>query len=251
MRPVFTSFHHWVSRDRSRVLSFLGDFTFMIAPVYIAVQAVAVFGGLTSLAALRGAAFLFGPLVMLISGARISILPSFGETVRHDRDALRVTVIRVASGLSALAAMWSVVVLLLPNGFGTAVLGATWSVSRPLFVAIAIFTVVRCGTMAPLDGLRALGGGRRLLVVRGAGGALYLIGAVLGAAVGNALGAVDGMAIAAVLAAVVAWSEFWRGSFPPGTVPERAGLENVVVHANHGWVADRTRRISATISDDS
>jgi hypothetical protein len=209
--PQFSQIHHWVSRDRTRVLSFLTEYVVTMGPVFLAIEAIALAGGLTAVGAIRGAQFLFAPLVSLIAGARIYVLPSFGE-VAHNLSALRARVLRVASVLVVGSALWSICIIILPDALGVSVLGATWSSAQKLLVATAVMMVVRCGAMATFDGFRALGGGRPLVTTRTVWGVLYLSGAALGATLKQASGAADGMAVASALGALVCWVGFWRAS---------------------------------------
>jgi hypothetical protein len=246
--PNFRAVWHWVTRDQSRVMSFLGDFVAMTGTNYLALQSVSLISGLQAFGALRGAEFLFAPLAVIVSGARLFILPFFGEAASGGRTSLRSRVATAALGLYSVALLWSLFVLAVLPGFGSAVLGHTWTIAKPLLLAVAIFSVVRSGALAALDGIRALGGGRRLVLVRTIGGLLILVSAITGALLNGAAGAATAMAIAMTLAAMVAWDGFRRATFgnPPAPLTEPVRIHELSFVRPEGTSAsDRPGRTAA------
>ncbi len=202
----------WVTKDFSRVGSFLADFSVMIGSFYVAVYLVGVVAGLGAVAGLRGAQILFAPFDALVAGFRIFLLPALGEAAGRGVAAIRHEARRIGAVLGALASLWGALVLLLPRSVGTGVIGDSWDGAEKLFPALAIVYVARSVATPALDGMRALGGGVRLVRLRSTSAALTLAGVVGGAALGKAGGAAIGFAVAFAASAVMWWLGFQRAS---------------------------------------
>ncbi len=143
--------------------------------------------------ALRGASTLYGPMNVLFNAATGFGPPLLNRTGGGRRAARAAA---AAGGvLAALAAAWTAVLLLLPDGYGRALLGDTWASAARLlpatgsqYAAMALGTcglltlrVLRPRTTLPLQLVFSLASVCCLL-----GG--YLLGGVLGAAWGLCLG---------------------------------------------------------------
>jgi hypothetical protein len=109
----------------------------------------------------------------------------------------------VSAGMSAAAALWGAVLVLLPDSLGTRVLGPTWYTAAQLVVPFALLTVGLTASAGPQTGLRALAAAKRGLRARLVAAPLLLAGAV-----GGALGAAWGMAAGYWAAAAVWWWQF-------------------------------------------
>lgn len=155
---------------------------------------------------LRGAATLLGPANLIASTVRSLIIPTFVRSARAGpraelRAASRIAIVLVASTLPIV-----VVVLALPDSFGTQVLGQTWLVARPVMGPLALEVVFGLIGGVPAAGHRAaLAGGRSLLLrlVTGVPRPFVVVAAGIGAGVEGAAWAMA--AIAALNAGIWWW----------------------------------------------
>ncbi len=192
--PARRNVWSWISEDRARVGGFFGDFGLMIGAGYFAIYLVALIESVRAVAGVRGAMILFGPLDSLFAGVRIFTLPALADAAHAGRRALlgRAGVVGVAS--AAITAAWAVVILSLPRSVGTALLGPTWDVARPLCAAIAVASAARYVTLPAEAGLRALNDPRRIVLLRATVTTAVLAAVAVGTVEAGARGAVAGLA---------------------------------------------------------
>lgn len=215
----------WIRDERERAFSFLSDFILIVGVVYVSIYAVGLVAGLATVAAIRGAQLLFRPFDVFVSGLRIVTLPALARTSARDTTAI----VSKARQLSALllipALVWSATMIALPDAVGRAVLGDTWQVAKPLLLPVAAAAIARTVALPSVDGIRALGGGRRLVVRRLVTSFLILTGTVLGAVVADAGGAANGLALALVVSAVIWWIGLLHAS-RDGPTTARVGIKS-------------------------
>jgi len=106
---------------------------------------------------------------------------------------------------------WSVVLLLLPDAVGQAVLGDTWAGARSVLIWTAVEYAALGFVVAPEIGLQAREAARPLIRLQVVYSLMVVAGGVIGAVVGNEAWAVAaGLAVASTLAGVVTWVTFVR-----------------------------------------
>lgn len=208
----------WITADRSRIGGLFSDFILMIGAGYFAIYLVALIGGVRAVAGVRGAMILFAPLDSVFAGVRIVTLSALAEAVRAGRRVLVRRAGIVALGSAAITAGWAIVILTLPRSVGTALLGPTWDVARPLCAAIAVASAARYVALPAQAGLRALNDTRRIVILRAVQTAATLAAVAVGTAEAGARGAASGLA-----AAHCAGSALWARGFllRARSVPER------------------------------
>ncbi|HEV2775787.1 MAG TPA: hypothetical protein VGV90_09370 [Solirubrobacteraceae bacterium] len=210
--PTYTKLTTWITADRARVGGFFSDFVLMIGAGYFAIYIVALIGGVSAVAGVRGAMILFAPLDSVFAGVRIVTLSALAEAVRVGRRVLvrRAGVVALVS--AAITAAWTVVILTLPRDVGTALLGPTWDVARPLCAAIAVASAARYVALPAQAGLRALNDTRRIVSLRVVQTIVTLGAVAVGTAEAGARGAAGGLA-AAHCAGCALWARgFLRGA---------------------------------------
>ena len=154
-----------------------------------AMYATAAFAGLAAAGALRGAQVVLGPLNMLNMGVTS---PAIAESVRIGRRSPRrmmraVELLGVA--LVVVCVAWGVVVYVLPDSVGEALLKRSW---QPAHDVIPAYTVVMAASgmlTAATVGLRAMAAAKRSLRSRLVTGVLAVAGGTVGAATSGAVGA--------------------------------------------------------------
>lgn len=207
VRPRFSAVGAWVRHDRERIWGFVSDFLLTIGSVSAAIYLVGAIAGLAAVAAIRGAELLFQPLNALFSGLRVLTLPALAKAATDGGLQVRVGARNLSAAYALTAAAWAAVVLALPDVAGRAILGVTWSSAEALLLAIGVLYLARAAAVPAMDGLRALGAARRLILVRLVFVAMLFTGTVAGAAAGGGHGAAYGLALASC-AGLAAW---WGG----------------------------------------
>jgi hypothetical protein len=154
---------------------------------------------------------LAGPLNLLFMGATFAFV-SEGVRIVHHAPAQLPRAIRAVSGTAAaIAVAWCTIVLVLPDGLGSRVLGATWHQARPLFPMIALMMIALATALGPTQGMLSLAAAKRSLFTQMAGLGIQVPLVVGSAALAGARGAAAGFAITTMFRALVAWDQFRRG----------------------------------------
>jgi hypothetical protein len=198
----------WWRRHRDLNARYLGEFLTIGAVSQLNNYGVSAVAGLAVVGALRAGEILIGPVYVLFMGGNMIAVAEGARVAARSAAALGRLSLLVSAGMSAAAALWGVVLILLPDSLGTRVLGPTWYTAAQLVVPFALLTVGLTASAGPQTGLRALAAARRGLRARLLAAPLMLAGAIGGAALAGAVGAAWGMAAGYWAAAVVWWWQF-------------------------------------------
>ncbi|MEV6105923.1 hypothetical protein AB0M28_14580 [Streptomyces sp. NPDC051940] len=168
----------------------------------LAVVGLGLFASQLAVGALRGAVTLYGPMNVLYNSAT-SFGPPLLNRVAGPRRKVRATA-ALAALLSGTAAVWTTVLVLLPERAGREILGDTWSAASGLLPATGSqYAAIAAGTSALLT-LRVLAP-RATLPIQVVF-SLASVGFLLcGYAVGGVLGAAWGLVVGSGLKAVALW----------------------------------------------
>ncbi len=133
-RPAFTGLVPWLTYDRRRV--HLGADAAMagLAPVGNGILAAAV-SGASATATVRGAAAVFAPLATLALAMSLGAVPEAKR--RRPETALRF-LLGLTAALVALSAVWGLLLLVMPDSWGEAILGRTWELAKPILPLLAL-----------------------------------------------------------------------------------------------------------------
>lgn len=186
----------------SRSVAYAADTLVGSGVVQLVTWIATAIGGLTVAAALRGAGTLAGPVTVVLSAARAVLIP---RSVRHlgTDDALRRCALDAAL-LGGLALPVLGLLAAVPDTVGSAMLGDTWPVVRPILPVTAVELLFQLVAAVPEATHRALGVSRRILAVRCAT-AVVRIPAVTAAAPFGVGAVVTAAAVVTVLGAVAWW----------------------------------------------
>jgi O-antigen/teichoic acid export membrane protein len=171
---------------------------------------VGAVAGVRALGSLRGAQMLLGPLNVLVMGARLIAVPEAVRLLDSSPHRLRRACVAVSGSLAAAAILWGLVLTLLPQAAGEALLGATWEGAHRVMFPMALSMAGSGVAIGAGVGLRAMLENRRATKARVMISILIVGAAVGGAAVGGALGAAWGIAAISLLSGVVWWVELNR-----------------------------------------
>ena len=205
------------SRATTRLGRALGwDFLLFAGSSQLAIGLLGPIAGLEALAAVRGAGTLLGPLNVILTGARTTLLPAFGKLKSHAPGRLTPNAIRVSLGLALLTAAAGTVLYLLPSSLGERLIGASWDGARKVIPPMTLMVAARAGTEGAWLGLRVIEAGRVLVTARIVAVPFTIGLTVAGAHLGSAAGGMVGLALANCVSLVMFWRGYARSIDQPG-----------------------------------
>jgi O-antigen/teichoic acid export membrane protein len=205
-------------------LPLLANYLLTSAPVYLLFLITPAVAGLAELGLLRAAYVPFGLFGVLLQGMQLVALP-YAMRMPTPSAVVRLAR-RLSIGLAGVAALWGVMVMLLPASIGSWLIGDLWGPTQTTRALFAVAVVGDALITGPLLALRALRAPGRLVRVRLVSGPTTL---VLGLVLLPVLGA-DGVALASIAGSattlVLAVIEVRRtvGQSPLESAPETPGL---------------------------
>ena len=198
----------WLTDHFDLASRFLLDYATAGGASYLTILLLGVVAGLPAAAAVRGVSRSSAPSTSCSQGAVSPSSPRGSAWPIATGTASAGSVRILALALTAVAALWLVIGLLLPTRAGVAILGQTWDDARDVLPAMGIGLVAGGITGAAFVGLRSLGDARRNLRSRMTSLPVLLALPVAGALISDAAGYSIGFAIAAAVAAFVWWRQF-------------------------------------------
>ncbi len=232
--PRLNGIGAWLRENSSMAVSFTADFVSMAVAGQLVIYLLPLIVSLSAVGSMQGAALLYGPLAVVMTGSRAFGVPE-GVRIRHGGPmALRRFEGGYGAGLFAIAAVYFAAVLLLPATWGRFILGASWAGSSPLLLWVGLSMLGTALAVAPAQGLRILAAGRRILLARAVDAPITIALSITGAFLGGVSGAAMGLGAAKLLAAGIWWLQFLRACRDDrkGCSPHPAGPETAVVPSN-------------------
>jgi len=189
------------------------DFVLNMGAVNIATYLVGAIVGLAGVGGLRAAQTLLGPLQLLFSGLSSFVLPVFSRRAAGGAriERLAATTAFVAGGV---AAIWVLVLLLLPRPLGVALLGDSWDGARQVMLATGVVSISVALAMGASLGLKALSRPDLLLRVTLVQAPLIVGLGAYGAVTSGTAGAAVGFALAQAVGAALSWLVFVAAERP-------------------------------------
>lgn len=218
----------WLREQRDLGIRYLVENVVQSGGTQLRMYALGAIAGLADVAALRGAQLLLGPLLTVLMGIGTVAVPEAVRWWRRSRRHLVKFCLALGSVESSASLLWGLgLLVLLPMGLGSFVLGKVWEPASVLVLPLCLTVIVGTFTTGATTGLRALGAARRSLRSQVVESTMFVIATVVGATVAGALGATWGGLIAAVLAGVFWWTQFrFALSEARGTEPTPPGVED-------------------------
>jgi O-antigen/teichoic acid export membrane protein len=210
----------WVRTHRELWPRYAAEFVAAAGGWQMTLVAVAAFGNLAAVGALRGAQALVGPLNVFFLAVPLVGITEGARLWRSGRAEPRKFAAWLSAGLATLAVLWGAALAALPAGAGRALLGATWPDARALWVPIVIVMAGVGAGLGALAGLRVVGDARASLAGGLTVAPLTMVASVTGAWLGGTRGAAWGWAIASVIGVGIWWRQLARAgrSAPHGSV---------------------------------
>jgi O-antigen/teichoic acid export membrane protein len=197
----------WLTTHRTMSSAYFGEYVSAYAGGQVVLLALGAIAGLAALGAVRAAQVFYGPLNTLFGGIYMALVPD-GARQRDRPDRLVRMMVAATALITAAAASWMVVGLVLPDRIGTALFGQTWVDAQELMLAMGVATIAGSAATGGLAGLRSLGAARRSLRARLYSLPPLVVFTVVGAAAGAAVGYTIGFALANVVVTAVWWVTF-------------------------------------------
>jgi O-antigen/teichoic acid export membrane protein len=222
----------WLREQRDIAPRFLAEFFATFGASQATFYGIGAILGLAAVGALRGGWLLLGPLNIPLMASSLVGIPEGVRLLRGGAERLKRLSLTLSTALLALVVGWGVVLLLLPDVLGVAVLRANWFAARLVLLPLVIaFSGMAVGVGATV-GLRALAAAHRSLRASVLTSVITFVGMTAAALMG-------GLQLATWTFAVVAWvgtGLWWHqyleaisdvgsrspvlGSAQPGTSPQ-------------------------------
>jgi O-antigen/teichoic acid export membrane protein len=204
--PKLPGVWEWLSRQRDLGFRYMVEGTTNSAATQLRNYGIGLILGLAAVGYVQAASTLMGPFMVIITGSGLIILPEAAKMWRDSPRRLPKYCIIISAVYTLLGLAWGAVLLVaLPRGLGSGLLGPIWRPSYPLVLPTTISIMGLCVTSGAGTGLHAAGAARQSLRAAILTSAIYVACSVAGAVEGGAVGAVEGTAVATWLGALVYW----------------------------------------------
>jgi O-antigen/teichoic acid export membrane protein len=194
--PAAGEWHRWVRSHRDLIPGFVAELIIRNGGWQVTILVLTATGGLAAVGALRGAQVVFGPLNVLLLGIGLAAVPEAVRLRHRSLDRLDRLVVAMSVGLASVAVAAGLASLAIPDSLGVALLGDTWTDTRPVLLPQALLMASIGAVAGFLTGLRALAAASRSVMARVVILPASLAGGVVGSWAGGAVGAVTGLAVA-------------------------------------------------------
>jgi O-antigen/teichoic acid export membrane protein len=224
----------WVSHHRDLGPRYLAQGTSQSAAVQLRAYGVGLVLGLAALGSVQAAATLFGPMTILFLGMSLVTIPEAARILRRSPRRLPLFCLVITGGLSMTALAWGIVLLVaVPRGLGSWLLGPIWRATYPLVLPQMLFVIGQGIGFGEGTGLGALGAARRSLRQAIVASILFLIGSVVGAVAGGAAGTVWGAAVSQWISAAYGWWQLREAQRDAGHIPPGRGFRLIRPNRRH------------------
>jgi len=161
--------------------------------------------GAAGVGAIRGGHTLFGPFTVVALGLMSGgIAEGSRLLVRSPHRVLPVLYVMTGS-LVAVSAVWSAILLTMPDAWGRALLGETWPVATEVILPFAVVTAGGGATTGAMLGLRIVAAASKTFRLRALTGCVIVAAGASGAWGWGAAGGVWGLAVGNWSTAIGAW----------------------------------------------
>jgi O-antigen/teichoic acid export membrane protein len=189
-----------------------------------AASSVGAIAGARALGGLQGALLLVRPFMTFQIAITAASIGHVTRSLEAGGAIVRRYIGRVSALATAAAAVNLIVIVLLPDGIGRAVLGDSWKVAEPLLLATGVqilFLGLLTGPRAGLLGMRAI---RKVMAIDIVTTGLVFAASIVGAEINGALGAIWAVTIVQAAMTAVIWTTFLKES-PQGDADASVATE--------------------------
>lgn len=185
----------WLRMARHRAAGLMADFMLLTGVGYIGLALIPLVANLPTMAALRGARFLFNPFLASLTGIRVIALPTLTRRIARGKQHYYRAARLLGGTLVTVAVVYSAILLLLPDSIGAQLLGDSWTSVSAILVPVALAYMAQAVAYSAVEGLRVVGSASRLLTTRAIGSTLTIGLMLAGAATSGAMGGAIGMCV--------------------------------------------------------
>jgi O-antigen/teichoic acid export membrane protein len=221
VKPKLGAARQWLSRNWDLAPRYVIEGTTNSAANQVATYSVGLLLGLAAVGAVTAASILLGPVMMIVYGMGLVLIPEGVRILKTSPHRLPHACVLTSAALSGIAAVWGIVLLVaLPLGLGQTLFGASlWGRTSPLVLPTVLYGIA-IGVMAGAGlGLHALAAARRSLRAAIITSLMYVAFTAIGAAASGTVAAVSGGAAAMWIGAAVFWWELRSALREPLPVP--------------------------------
>jgi len=219
----------WLTRHRDLGFRYLAENMTNSLSSQLRTYGLGFIAGLAAVGYVQAASTLLGPIMVVFMGMGMVGIPEAARILRRSPGHLWRFCLLLSGGLACVAVAWgSVLLVALPRGLGSALLGPIWLPAYPLILPYTISIIGVCTWCGATAGLHALAAAPRSLRAMVLASVATLVGGLLGAVQGGALGSVRGLAVASWIGAVIWWWQLRAAIREAGIVPvsdQQAGQE--------------------------
>jgi O-antigen/teichoic acid export membrane protein len=218
--PKLAGVFRWVSEHRDLGPRYLAEGATQSAAAQLRAYIIGLILGLAALGSVQASATLLGPMTILFLGTSLVAIPEGARVLRRSPRHLPLFCLAVTGALSAAGLAWGLFLLVaVPRGFGSALLGPIWRSTYPLILPSTLGVIGQGVSGGAGTGLHALGAARRSLRLTILTSVLYVVGSVAGALAGGAAGTLWGVTACLWIGATLAWWQLRIAQREAGHLP--------------------------------
>jgi O-antigen/teichoic acid export membrane protein len=195
----------WVHGNRDLGFRYATEYLTTVGATYMTVYGLGLVGGLSAVAAVRGAQLFFGPINVLFTGISLVLVPEGVRIATRSKSLFRKFLLIAAVGLTVIASVWLIIGLVLPDHVGELLLGSSWVEMRGVLLPYGIGLASGGVLGAAYVGLRAMGDAKSSLRARIRTVPLVVVIPMIGAVLADGYGYSVGFAVASILSAGLWW----------------------------------------------
>jgi O-antigen/teichoic acid export membrane protein len=196
--PRLSGARSWLFQQRDLGLRYVMEGSVGAASGQLRNYGIAIILTLTTVGYVQAANTLMGPFQVVLFGMGLVALPEASRVLRRSARQMKVFCILLTLGLTLAGLAWGVVLLIaLPRGLGSGLLGPIWRPTYPLVLPTTLFVMGGCASAGAGTYMHALGAARRSMRAAVLTSALTVVLGLAGAATLGAAGTIEGAAVAA------------------------------------------------------
>lgn len=198
----------WLATHREMGSRFTGELITGQVVSQVVLVGVGAVAGLSALGGVRAAQVFYGPLNTVHQGIYLALVPEGARAAEPHQ--LRRLMVGASLLLVAVAAVWMLIGLGVPDSWGEAVFSDTWAEAGSLMLPVGLATIAGSAQTGGFAGVRSLGDAPASLRARLQTVPPQLVLPLVGAAVASGVGFAVGLGLANVAAAIIWWAAFAR-----------------------------------------
>lgn len=198
----------WLRSQKDLAARYAGEAVTSLGLRQVGAYLVATIGGLVVVGTLRAGDLLLSPLNVLYQGAYLIGVPEGIRALARSTGQLVRFTVMVSVGLAAVVVAWGLIVIVIPDAVGQAVLNDAWEPARSVIVPLVLSLALGGVSSGAVIGLRVLAAAQRSLKMTIFGSIDALISSVIGVIVAGAQGVAWAIVIVSVLNVVLWWWQF-------------------------------------------